>query len=261
MVDNWSSLFSAALSGGVAVKLLDYGVEWLKSNRQHKRNAKAVVDSHLDPLLKAADELAGKTTSLAKRDFTPLYRASGDEDAGTVNSDLMGLLYLYAKFWSRIEILETDSLGVSMASDARGAALKEFVTCLESPQIRLVDRIHQKAIGEITTTVLDDGASRTIGVVEFTDTILSDETAKSWTQPLFNLLKSANIKARRQRLLVYGVLVNALVDTLDPSHHTTHPRPSYPNKLSKKSKRQIEHGAFKLYLPSVTDYRRYIQKT
>lgn len=261
MVDNWSSLFSAAVSGGVVVKCLDYGVEWLKSNWQHKRNAKAVVDSHLDPLLKAADELAGKTTSLAKRDFTPLYHANSDEDAGTINPDLMGLLYLYAKFWSRIEILETDSLGVSMASDTRGVALKEFVTCLESPQIRLVDRIHQKAIGEITTTVLNDGTSRTIGVVEFTDRVLTDETAKSWIQPLLDLLASANIKARRQRLLSYGVVIHAFVDALDPSHHTTHPRPSYPNKLSKKSRRQLEHGAFKLYLPSVKDYRCYLQKT
>lgn len=256
----WSTLLTAAFSGGVAVKLLDYGVEWIKSRHQSKKTAEDVVNAHLDPLLKAADEIVGKTCSLAERDFTPLIHQEGAITSQDINPDLMGLMYLYAKLWSRIEILERDALGVSIANDERGVQLKNFLACLGSQRIRLVDRVHQKAIGEITTTALNNGTLRTIGVVEFTDRVLNDETAKSWIAPLYALLSSVHIKARRQRLLVYGVVIHALIDELDPAYHTTHPRPTYPHKLSRESKRGIRYRVFKVYLKRNRGFERYINE-
>ena len=259
-MNGWSGLVSAAFSGGVAVKILDYAVAWLKESRHAKKTAKAVVDAHLAPLLRAADEIVGKTRSLAERDFKPLLHAKGYGAQQNINPDLMGLLYLYAKFWSRLEILEHDSIGVSIATDKRGVKLKSFLACLESQRIRLVDRVHQKAISEITTQLLDDGTLRTIGVVEFTNRVLTDQTVKAWIKPLYDLLMSLHIKARRQRLLVYGVVVHTLVDALDPEHQSTHPKPTYPHKLTKKAKRDIRYRAFGVYLNKIASCDRYIQQ-
>ena len=217
----WSGFFSAAFLGGVAVKILDWGAEWLKSHLRARKTAKAVVDAHLDPLLKAADEIVGKTRSMAERDFKPLTETGSYGADASINADLMGLLYLYAKLWSRLEILEHDSIGVSISADKRGVKLKQFLACLESQRVRLVDRVHQKAIGEITTQLLDNGALRTIGVVEFTNRVLADATAKAWIKPLYDLLTSLQVRARRQRLLVYEL-------TSDLVYGGLHKKAAYP---------------------------------
>ena len=253
----WPALLLALLSGGFMAKLVEYVIMWAKASRGEKKSAKALVDAHLDPLLKAADAIVGKTTSLAERDFLLLTSPRGATSADALNSDLIGLAYLYARFWGRIEILAEESLGMSLTSDKRGAKLQQFIACLGSQRVRLVNRTHQNAIGEITTEPSPAGGRRTIGVVEFGRKISEDASASAWCDPLFQLLVNAHVKAVRQRLLVYGVVMHALVDTLDPHHQSTHPRSSYPNKLSKDSKREIEHLAFGEYLSKVGAVNQY----
>ena len=257
MKDMWPSLFLAALSGGLIAKLLDYLAAWVKASRGEKKSAKELVDAHLDPLLKAADAVVGKTTSLAERDFSLLTFQNKSTSADAFNSDLIGLAYLYARFWGRIEILAEESLGMSLTSDKRGAKLQQFIACLGSQRIRLVNRTNQNAIGEITTELSPAGGRRTIGVVEFGRKVSEDSSASAWCKPLLQLLADAHVKAIRQRLLVYGVVVHALVDTLDPDHQSTHPRSSYTNKLSKNSKREIELLAFGEYLKKVGAVNQY----
>ena len=244
---NWTTLFTAALSGGAVAKLADYLISWIANFRKERRTAKNLVDAHLDPLLKAADAISGKTTSLAERDFLPL---SGQKECacGGMDPDLIGLTYLYASFWSRIEILERESLGISLSADARGKKLSKFIACLGSKQIRLVNRTHQKAIGESASQVPPSGGLRTIGILEFGEILNAGDSVKTWCYPLTQLLGDTTAKSTRQKLLVYGVVLHALVDTLDPKHHSTHKRPSYPNKLSNESKRRIEHLIFREYL-------------
>src|ERR1700735_4228790 len=70
MSETWPPIFIAALSGGIVAKLIDYPVDWIKYYFGQRKSAKALVDAHLDPLLKAADAIVGKTTSLADRDFS-----------------------------------------------------------------------------------------------------------------------------------------------------------------------------------------------
>lgn len=246
MNETWLAVFIAALSGGIVAKLIDYPVDWIKYYFGQRKSAKALVDAHLDPLLKAADAIVGKTTSLADRDFSIEQQDSASSAA--LNPDLIGLAYLYARFWGRINILAEESLGVSLASDKRGAKLQKFIACLGSPQIRLVNRTHQNAIGELTTEPSFDGRLRTIGLVEFGKKISEESSAVAWCRPLLEILSKTNIKATRQQLLIYGVVAHALVDTLDPEHQSTHPRSSYDNKLSKSSKQQIEHLVFGEYL-------------
>lgn len=251
MKDIWPSLIAAALSGGVIAKLFDFLLAWTKTNRGERKSAKALVDAHLDPLLKAADAIVGKTTSLAERDFLPLIRKNEPVSSEVFNPDLVGLAYLYARFWGRIEILSEESLGRSLSSDKRGAKLQQFISCLGSQRIRLVNRTNQNAIGETTTEVLPAGARRTIGVVEFERKVSDDPSVRAWCEPLLKLLANTHVKETRQRLLVYGVVMHALVDTLDPNHQSTHPRPYYISKISKNSKREIEHLAFRVYLNKV----------
>lgn len=257
MKDAWPSVFLAALSGGLIAKLIDYPIAWIKYHLGEKKSARALVDAHLDPLLKAADAIVGKTTSLAERDFAPEAGQGQPTSSNTLDQDLIGLAYLYARFWGRIDILVEESLGVSLTSDERGARLQRFIACLGSQRVRLVNRTHQNAIGELTTELSFNGRRRTIGLVEFAKRITEDASAVAWCKPLVQLLAQTHMKAARQRLLVYGVVAHALVDTLDPSHQSTHPRPSYGSKLSKSSKQEIEHLVFGEYLKSVDAANHY----
>lgn len=256
----WLSVFIAALSGGIVAKLIDYPVDWIKYHFGQRKSAKALVDAHLDPLLKAADAIVGKTASLADRDFSITSDASESISPTALDPDLIGLAYLYARFWGRINILAEESLGVSLTADKRGAKLQKFITCLGSPQVRLVNRTHQNAIGELTTEPSFDVRRRTIGLVEFGKKISEDSFAAAWCRPLFDLLGKTKIKATRQQLLVYGVVAQALVDTLDPEHHSTHPRPPYDNKLSKSAKQKIEHLVFGEYLKGTFAINRYTNR-
>lgn len=248
MNETWLAIFTAAVSGGIVAKLIDYPVDWIKYYFGQRKSAKALVDAHLDPLLKAADAIVGKTSSLADRDFSIASEQHESIESTPLDPDLIGLAYLYARFWGRINILAEEGLGVSLSSDKRGAKLQKFIACLGSPQVRLVNRTHQNAIGELTTEPSYDGRQRTIGLVEFGKKISQDSSAITWCKPLFELLGKTKIKATRQQLLLYGVVAHALVDTLDPKHQSTHPRPSYNNKLSKAAKQQIEHLIFGEYL-------------
>jgi hypothetical protein len=248
MDETWLSIFAAALSGGIIAKLIDYPVDWVKYYFGGKKSAKAIVDVHLDPLLKAADAMVGKTSSLAERDFSMESEQHPRASLNDLSQDLIGLAYLYGRFWGRINILAEESLGVALASDKRGAKLQQFIACLGSQRIRLVNRTHQNAIGELTTDIPNDGSRRTIGVVEFGKKLTEEASAAAWCRPLLQLLAKSHIKAARQQLLVYGVVVHALVDTLDSKHQSTHPRSSYGNKLSKRSKQKIKYLVFGTYL-------------
>jgi len=257
---DWLQIFIAALSGGIVAKLIDYPVDWIKYYSGQRKSAKALIDAHLDPLLKAADAIVGKTRSLADRDFSIDTSQHESASSTALNQDLIGLAYLYARFWGRINILAEESLGVSLASDKRGAKLQKFIACLGSPQIRLANRTHQNAIGELATEPSFNGRQRTIGLVEFGKKISEDSSAVAWCRPLLELLGKTHMKTTRQQLLIYGVVAHALVDTLDPKHQSTHPRLSYDNKLSKSAKQQIEHLVFGEYLKETGASNRYTNR-
>jgi hypothetical protein len=93
MKDTWPSLLVAVLSGGFLAKLADYLVAWVKASRGEKKSTKALVDAHLDPLLKVADAIVGKNKSLAGRDFSPLTCQNKSILGAAFNADLIGLAY------------------------------------------------------------------------------------------------------------------------------------------------------------------------
>lgn len=64
--------------------------------------------------------------------------------------------------------------------------------------------------------------------------------------------------AVRQRLLRYGIVVHAMIDTLDPGHDVSRNRRSYPNKLSYKSWNELERRVFRVYLKFVKGTQKYL---
>jgi len=104
----WARVFAAAIGGGFVVKLLDIVyLEFLRRD-ETRQSATKFVDQHLDPLLKAADELVGKLLSLGREDFQSLANVS--DDAPFSHSDFGSTAYLIARLWAQIEILRQQAL-------------------------------------------------------------------------------------------------------------------------------------------------------
>lgn len=256
-----TGIITLLISGGVFAKIIELIYQWIKIKREGKETAKKIIDLHLDPLVKSADEIVGKTCSLAQRDFKELiFSNNTDMNSNEMPSiEILGILYLYAIFWGRVEILRQESLGISISTDERGDLLRKFFSCLESQKIRLVDRVHQKAIGELASRLERNGKFRSIGIVEFSSKFKKNQEMRDWFTPLIKVLQNTKNKKIRQKILVYGVVMHALVDTLDPSHHSSHLRPAYPNKLTKQSRQDIRYRVFKTYLKTVENIDKYVE--
>src|SRR5262249_18854661 len=128
---DWLKLLTAALGGGLTVKLLDIVYQEIRRWWESAQSARHFVDEHLDPLLKAADELVGKLRSLADEDFKSLHNVNSH--VGRIeNRDFGSLLFLFAKLWAHIEIIRHEGLSVSIVKDVRGQRLQNFMDCIES---------------------------------------------------------------------------------------------------------------------------------
>jgi hypothetical protein len=132
-----------------------------------------------------------------------------------------------------------------------------FFAALESTKTQLVGRAWQRGIGE---TLIKRSANEYFALtfVEFTELFLSNNDFRRWYQPLVSVLMKLNDTNERQKLLVYGTIIHALIDTLDEKHFITGQKPGWPNKLSKKSKRALRYRVFKVYLPFVVNPNKYI---
>jgi hypothetical protein len=231
----------------------------LRARWQSSVAARRIIDTQLDPLLKAADELQGKLRSLAEEDFREFCALPNPivEQKDLIN--LCSTLYLFAQFWGRLEILRRESFHADLAQNKKGEILLRFLRSLESRRVRLVDRAWQRAIGECVIVATDK-----TGVVQFkkfVEQFESEERLRQWLQPLEKILRDCKLPRERQRVLQYGVVVHALIDTLDPKHLTTRERPAYPNKLSEQAKREIVRRVFGVYLPDVKNTAKYVGET
>ena len=95
--------------------------------------------------------------------------------------------------------------------------------------------------------------------VEFTKEFLSNNEFNRWFLPLISVLTNLDHTDRRQLLLVYGIIIHAMIDTLDEKHLVTSQRPGWANKLSRKSIRDLKFRVFKIYLPFVENHNRYLK--
>ena len=239
-------LLTAAISGGVASKLLDlvHG-EWKRRSGESK-TAREIVERHLDPILKAGDELVGKIWSLAATDFSGLHRQKEPD------VEFLGVLYLFGQLWSWLQILRRESVYVVLSSVEEGRRLQHFMSALEGTRVRLVSRTVQRGIGE---ALIENGDKpRVISLFEFASHVQSveGEQLRRWLAPVEFIIGNPAHTSNRQRILVYGAIVHSMLDTLDPNHKVTQWRPAWGNKLTKRSRKELERRIFPVYLKFVS---------
>lgn len=253
----WLQIVSAALGGGATVKCLDIVYQEFHQRSERKRSAKKFVDDHLDPVLKAADELFGKIRALAEADFKSLRETSQNTNSQQRAANEQAVAFLFALFWARIEILNVQAMSVALTESKRGKLLQSFLDCLESRRVRIVDRISQRAVGELMINGEHEPLT-TKHFVAFAKAFDDDAEARKWLAPLLHILRRTHHTRERQQLLQYGVVIHAFIDTLDPKHLVTRDRPSYPNKLSRRSWRDLRYRVFGRYLAFVATVSKYI---
>jgi hypothetical protein len=250
MMDGWWELFTAAAGGGAAFKVFEIGYREARDWFADRSKSTKLIEANLEPLLKACDELVGKLRSLAEKDFLPLRNA---ECEGLDDHDFASVVYLFVQFWAWVEIIRLQSFDRDMGRSKTGKQLTAFSDCLESRRVRLIDRMSQRAVGE---SAISDG--RAANFVQFVQRHDESIYIKRWINPLCLVLKSLDDPKARQRTLQYAVVLHAMIDTLDPDHHITRDIPATPNKLTKKSWRDLEYRVFGVYLKFVKGRAKYI---
>jgi len=245
---------SGVLTVPLAQRLLGSIVSELRRKWEASIAARRIIDTQLDPLLKAADELQGKLRSLAEEDFGEFRALPSPITHRSDSVNLCSTIYLFAQFWGRLEILRRQSFHADLARNKSGKILLCFLRSLESRRVRLVDRAWQRAIGE---SVICDGTD-IMQFKLFVEQYEASPQLRTWIDPLEQLLRDCRFRRTRQHVLQYGVIVHALIDTLDPKHLTTRERPAYPNKLSERAKRDLVGRAFGVYLPDVKNKEKYV---
>lgn len=253
----WWDILAASLSGGGVVKLLDHFYDEYKRRSFASKSAGDLVNKHLDPILKAGDELVGKILSLAQTDFEEIKKNSF-QDPNNVSSAMpyLEVVYLFSHFWARVQILRYESLFVNLSADKKGKQLMMFFSALEAKKTRIVDRAWQRGIGE-SLIKHNRTEMRAMTYFEFMNKFLSTEKYREWFDPVILTLKHVNAPDPRQRILVYGSILHALINTLDSKHLVTRERPGWGNKLTRKSRKALQFRVFGVYLQFVKNPELY----
>jgi hypothetical protein len=166
-------------------------------------------------------------------------------------------VFYVVQFWARLQLLKLETGYVALAAGPAGPRLQKFMERLESRSLRLVDRAWQRAAGE-AILVSDGGARRPMNLFEFTGKYQSDEQFRAWFTPLSDLfVTTGKNKRSRQRILKYGSVVHALIDTQDPKHVVTTQRDPWPHKLSRAVRKELAYGTFKEHLTFVDEPEKY----
>jgi len=256
---SWLDLLGAAAGGGLITKLLDRVWKLFERRWRSKKSAQALLDRHFDPILKTADELFGKLRSLAVEDFVSLrgyVEAEADSDAGE-RIELANLLYLFAQFWARLAILRKEGIFVALSARVPGARLVKFMRTLEARRVRIVERSFERIMGE-SLLRFRGGRWDTLTFGEFAEVYWGEGSLRGWFEPLEYLFVEAESPSVRQRILRYGVVLHAMLDTLDPEHRVSTRRPGYANKLTKQTRRDLYYRVFRVYLPFVRHVQGYL---
>jgi hypothetical protein len=259
---NWLSLLASSVGGAVLVKIFEYAREEYRRRRDRSETAKDLLTKHHDPILKAADELVGQIRSLVISDFADFRGAAGTHRTPEVSALRRTAAFFYfIQFWGRVQLLRIETGAFVVAADPAGNRLQKFIQHLESRAIRVVDRTWQRAAGE--AILLSEGSSRPpMNLYEFTSRYKSNEDFRAWFSPLAQLLESTmKDRKSRQRVMKYGVVLLALIDTLDPKHVLSSRRDPWPNKLTNGTRKELLYGTFRQHLPFVERPSAYVQGT
>jgi hypothetical protein len=275
LLSSWWKLVIAALgagfSGSFGVKVMDYGYQEFQRSRDRRVSAQEVVEKHLDPILKAGEDLVGELRSLALHDFVEFKHLPDDEDERFESVDLTNLLFLFGQFWSRIQILRREATYASIGRNPMGSSLKSFLDGLESRNVRVLERPLQRGIGDS----LIRSQAEQLSCLSYYEFVKDFSSLRPWFNPLAQIIcESANPKAKqkasqllpihapiipsRQLLLRYGAIVHAMLDTLDPKHALMPNLRGWPNKFTVQTRKSLARQVFPVRLPFVKDIEKYI---
>jgi len=246
----------ALISGGVIWEGFKFFYPDLKQLITAKANAKRVLYENLDPILKAANELFGKLESLAHEDFSTFINTK-NSTSNNPEHNRKYILYLFSQFWAQLESLRLLSQYTSLSRTKKGAQLLMFIDTMESKKYRVLDRSIQRILGECLLTSREQ-KFKVMTLKEFLDEIeKSDSSLSKWSRKLEDTLIVVDDHAKRQRILRFGVIVNAFIEHFDPRHKTVRNREIYKNKLSRKSNEIIKNHLLTDYLPFLENKERY----
>ena len=125
----------------------------------------------------------------------------------------------------------------------------EFIRCLESTGVRLVNRAWQRGIGE-SLIVGAEGETQCLNFHKYVETFCASERFREWHTPLLRFILRSHYTKEHQKLLQYIVVLQAFTDTLDEKHQSTG-QSSVPAQTAKKTRKSLRYPVFKVYLPSV----------
>jgi hypothetical protein len=96
-----------------------------------------------------------------------------------------------------------------------------------------------------------------LSLYSFFERIEKDTHFAKWVNELRDTFLDAKDKGLRQRILIYGIIVEAFLNHFDERRHIARRRKVYLNKLSTESIKVIKNVLTKQYLPFLTDSKRY----
>lgn len=96
-----------------------------------------------------------------------------------------------------------------------------------------------------------------VAFIDFVRLFENDEETRRWVGPVARILDRMQHTSARQQLMQYGVVMHAMVDTLEPGHKVSRDRPSYPHKLSKRTRGHLKYRVFSVYLKFVRGVDKY----
>lgn len=248
---SWMQLAGLALGSSVLVKVLDIGYLEVNRWRERKKATKQFHDDQVVPLIKAADELFGKLHTLAEKDFKPIHGVVLDETC-LHNREFASLVYLFGTFWARVEAVRAIQSS-SSAANKDGKKLGQFFDCLESPKVRIVETIQQRAVGEML--VQDKGVK---SYTAFVQAFEKEGDLRRWIEPLTKILSRVRHTTERQAVLQYATVLHVMIDEFDPQHAITSDRPSLARKLGAPTWQDLKYRVFGIYLKFVEEPQKYI---
>jgi hypothetical protein len=245
------------LSGGAILgsllELIKLFYPDLKKILNTRIEAKNVFNKHSDLILKSADELFGKIYSMANEDFQIFTKYNQQTD----EMNKIYVLYLFAGFWASLGILKQESSYIHLARIRKGKILLNFVTSYEAKKNRILERSFQRAIGE-SVILPNSSGLKIMTLYDFTNEYKNvDSNLRKIIEPLEISLFQTCEKEHRQKFLLFGLILHALLDFLDEKHTIVRDREPYLNKLTNKTKDQLRNRVFNHYLPFVKNPEKY----
>lgn len=242
---------------GIAVTLVAGLLGWVGWAFKRRYATSREVDRFLEPTLKAAEEVIARIHWLAIRDFPGVRAVNSFQSSASSKLDPyrdleFALAYLFCQF----ELIKSKAPSFTIMRHRRIRRIRDFFKCLESSRIRFVNRNVQRAAGEL---LMSSSGARThpIPLLRYRTTLESNNDFARHLRGLPEAMETLHQSTARQRLLVYGAVLHSMIETLDPKRIVIRDIPTWPNKMSARSRNLLRHKVFQLHLKYVREPQKY----